>query len=143
MSSDEKHIMYFIGYNLCGEFGLGHNNSSMKLIACSSKSITKVFPSEKYSIYSNDNYSQIFAAGSNRHGQCGVGHNQKMNKFQSIKYFNKHNIKIEKICTNVSGRCTFFISDKHQLYACGNNYKDYFFAINDPSNQNVPILIHH
>ena len=53
---------------------------------------------------SDDNYNNIWFAGSNTRGGCGVGSNKpRLKKLTPITYFNKHGIKIKKISVNISG----------------------------------------
>ena len=138
-------VVYFIGYNSSGEFGLNHAQDWPKLTRSPHKNISKVFSSQNYTIYSNHNFKQIFAAGSNSLGECGIGiPDEQIITLTPITYFNANNINITKICTNVSGNCTYFISDKCDLYGCGSNEKGSFFGIyndGDDDNQYEPKLI--
>ena len=142
--SSKKEVLFLIGSNDAGEFGFVTNEKSVKdLVKCPNESICRVFSSDGYSIYANKNCSQLWAAGGNSNGQCGVGANKNArDKYEPIKYFNINNINIRKVCTNKTGRCTFFISDKGELYGCGKNSDNNFGLNNDGSNQCEPVLIH-
>ena len=89
-------LVYFIGYNSNGEFGLNHCDTLHELTPCSNKSITKIFSSNKYCIYSNDDFQQIYAAGNNTLGQCGVGiADGPVTTLKPIEYFNENDINIK------------------------------------------------
>ena len=62
MSNSTETSIFFIGDNDSGEFGLGHTNPTDQLIKCPNKLIIKIFCSNYYSIYSADNYDNLWAA---------------------------------------------------------------------------------
>ena len=105
-----------------GEFGLGHENEVTKLKEYKYQ-ITKVHPSDQYTIYADDNYKNIWTAGSNYCGECGIGytHKRKISTLRSIEYFKINKIQISKICVSIAGSVTFFITNDNKLYGCGSN----------------------
>ena len=142
MAKDEQQIAYFfIGYNGNKEFGFKEVKKD-QYMKCPNESISRVFSSDEYSIYANDNYQQLFASGRNGSGQCGIGSTEsQIQGHQPITYFQKNGMKLNNICTNVLGECTFFISEKGELYGCGSN-TDGRYGINEKNmNQYEPKLI--
>ena len=113
--------LYFIGYARNGEFGLGHKHSSNEFILCPNKSITKVYPGNEFIFYTDDNFDNIWCAGNNRYGQCGISNDKEeyITKCIPITYFKKNNIKIQNIFTNPTGNCAFGKSDSGVIYGCG------------------------
>ena len=84
---------------------------------------SKAFFGIGYFIYPDENYSNVWSAGSNTRGGCGVGPNKpRLKKLTPITYFTKHGIKIKKISVNISVHRSFFISKDNKLYASGDNY---------------------
>ena len=121
-NSRANHKVYFIGYNVCGEFGLGGTQSFNQLTLCPNKQITKVFSGSAYSIYSNDDFSKIWSCGHNKEGECGVNQkHRRITTYTPIEYFNRNNIKIFNIFLNNFSHQTYFLADNGQLYACGQN----------------------
>ena len=62
-------------------------------ILCPEKNISKAFSGCQYSIYTaaDDNYDNIYCAGDNQKGSCGVGKTQQqIRQLTPITYFNKH-----------------------------------------------------
>ena len=137
--------MFFVGWNMAGEFGLGHMESLKMLQQCPNKSITKVFSSDNYSIFSDDDYKQLWAAGDNSYGQCCIGaivEDAKMLKnYQPITYFQRNEINVQKVCVRISAHNVFFISDKGQLYGCGKNAEGMLGITNNHQIQHEPVLI--
>eukprot|EP01084_Bolivina_argentea_P281421 481500_1 len=124
-SSTQTTAVFFIGYNEYGEFGLNHKKNLKRLKKCTNPRIIKVFPSYKYIIYADIDYKNIWSAGHNKYGQCGVGHfTERIKKLAKIKYFEENGIKIKKICVNFGASHTLFISDRNELFGCGEN-KDF------------------
>ena len=118
--------LFFIGFNLYGEFGLDHTNNLMELTKCPNLSITKAFSSCCYTIYSDNRFQKLWAAGANeRRCLATGGTNKSILTYTPITYFKQNQITIKKVCTNVAGLCTFFISDKGQLYGSGININEY------------------
>ena len=74
----------------------------------------------------DNSYGEFCAAGSNYCGGLGIGFNRKSKSstFQPITYFEKNQVIINKVCRHVDGDCTFFISDKRELYGCGKNLQN-------------------
>ena len=136
MSTTTQPKLYFIGFNGCGEMGLGHKNKVHKLTKCKYE-ITKIYPSNQYTIFSDDNYENIWGAGYNHRGQCGVGGDIVPNgKLIKLDYFQQNKIKIKKICVSSVGNSTFFITQNNKLYGCGNQ-----LGFGKLHNQYLPKLI--
>ena len=84
--------------------------------------ISKAFSGYKYSIYTDDNFDNLWFAGFNVLGCCAVGKQQTaLERLTPITHFNKHGIKIKNIFVNPSGYGSFFISKDNKVYACGFN----------------------
>ena len=85
--------------------------------------IFKCFSGLSYTIYTNKDYTKIWSAGKNTYGECGASFNHMIKDYyyKPIDCFRINNIKICKICTNITGSCTFFISTDGKVYACGRN----------------------
>ena len=120
MSAASQRKLHFIGFNGCGEMGLGHKNKVHELTKCKYP-ITKIYPSNQYTIFSDDNFENIWCAGYNHRGQCGVGEGVDPDgKLLKLDYFQRNKIKIKKICVSSVGNSTFFITEDNELYGCGN-----------------------
>ena len=72
----------------------------------------KTFSGHSYSIYTDDNYGNLWSIGRNWSGCCGVGKAQlkQLINLTPITYFNKHGIILKKVFVNPSGYGSFFIS---------------------------------
>ena len=140
----EPQSVFYVGYNGYGELGVNHTQNVQELTQIPNKLVNKVISSNAYSIWSDDEYKNIFATGYNIEGQCAIGSfSRNVKTFQPIKYFQENNIKINKIFINLAGKCTFFITDQGQLYGCGSNAKQQLgLGLTDSSNRySVPQLI--
>ena len=125
--------VFFIGQNEASEFGLSHTNLLTKFQECPNNSITKVFASNDFNIFSDNDYKQIWSAGFNRYGQCGVGKEvENILTYTRITYFKQNKINIQKICVSICGDSTYFISDKGKLYGCGKHYDQCLGINNEP-----------
>jgi len=119
--------VYCIGRNPCGELAFDHNKKIHKLTKLTNKSVHKAFPYDSYIIFSDNDHKQIWGSGDNQFGQIGIGYQgdddpSNVYPYHPITYFEKNEITISKICKNVRGWCTFFISDTGKLYVCGRRY---------------------
>ena len=89
-------------------FTIGWNLTSTKiriLIPCPEKKVSKAFSGNEYSIYADDNYDNLWSAGYNGEGSCGVGKKTRasLTKLTPITYFKKNGIKIERVYVSPSG----------------------------------------
>eukprot|EP01084_Bolivina_argentea_P026075 48445_1 len=67
-------IIWVIGYNKYGEFGLGDGEVKEKLIRCNwsvDKNIIDIASGSYYAIYRSE-YGQYYSCGRNHKGQCGL-----------------------------------------------------------------------
>ena len=118
--------IFSIGVNSNGELGFGHKEAVRELTESKNKSISRIFTCRDYTIFSDNDYNKLWAAGNNSYGQLGIGGSDMNNincatGYQPITYFEKNQISINKICTNATGNATFFISDTGELYGYGRN----------------------
>ena len=114
--------LFVIGNNKYWDHSLNHFVKERTLTPYPDKNILKAFSGNSYSIYTDDNYGNMCAVGSNISGSCGVGTRQiLLEKITPITYFIKHGIIIKRIFINPSGYGSFFISNDNKLYACGKN----------------------
>ena len=116
--------MFVVGYNGNGDLGLDECETAHTLIPCPENKIAKAFSGRLYSIYADHNYDNLWSAGHNTFGSCGVGKRKEiLNQLTPITYFNKHAIKIKQVSVTPSGHGSFFLSKDNKLYACGCNVK--------------------
>ena len=120
--------LFAIGYNVDGDFGLGHRKPVKQLTELSNISAFEVAACLDYFIFFNINKTKLWCAGNNISGKLGIGTpdeddygTDQVMEYTPITYFEKNKIKINKICESSTADCTFFISDKVQLYGCVNN----------------------
>ena len=117
--------LFVIGLNQCIDMmGMSESENKYVLIPCPEKTISKAFSGSDYSIYANNNYSNLWSNGYGSMGSCGVAQTQMsftLNGLTPITYFNKHEIIIKQIFVNPCGLGSFFISTDNILYACGKN----------------------
>ena len=106
VSAGNKSRVFVIGYNQYGKFGSGHNTLLSKLTEIKS-GITNIYSSDEFTIYSDDDYKNVWSVGRNDYGQCGRKGNSEL--FQKITFFEQNQINIKKICISAVGGCTFFI----------------------------------
>ena len=145
MSKATRLQAFFIGFNGTGQLGLGHRRKIHKLAECKYP-ITEIHPGCGYIFYNDKNYENIWCAGRNIEGQCGIGQSFKEFLTTCTKYtfFKQNGIQIKKICVAVGGAATtFFITTDNKLYGCGYNRQnqlglDKFDGI---TNKNKPVLI--
>ena len=125
MSSTSKTRIFFIGMNDKCEFGLNDASSFEQLQPCSNTSMTKIYCGYSYNIFSDDNLTNIWASGANDCGETGVGkpNMSDIMTYTPIEYFKQNQIDIKKICVNVTGSISFFISQQNKLYASGKKVK--------------------
>eukprot|EP01084_Bolivina_argentea_P093935 168899_1 len=133
----DTNLMYVIGRNEYGEFGLKHKQKVEHLTNIATVNINTVVCGHQYNIYS-DGYNNFWAAGDNYSGQCGINDSTRnLKTLAPITYFKKNNIKISKVFVGV---CTLWISDKDQLYVNGSNLK-YQLGINNKCEIVKPTLV--
>ena len=121
MASSSLQIM-FIGHNSHSEFGLDDMATAADtktLKPCKNNEFKRIFSGYAVNIFSDDTLQKLWACGCNRNGECGVGHTSTVTEYESIDYFQKNNIKLNKISMTIASECTFFISKTNELYACG------------------------
>eukprot|EP01083_Nonionella_stella_P187399 688457_1 len=100
-----------------------------------------------YTIYCNYETQEFYAEGDNTYGVCAIpkrtrykGGKHGQYLLRSINYFRIHNIKISKCCTNITSKCTFWITQNNQIYANGKN-DAYQLGIASTQHQFVPCII--
>ena len=117
--------VYCIGMNQYGELGFGSRDAIRKLTQFPNKSITKVYPCSFYIIFADDTFKKVWGAGSNSNNKIGADIGRSIfYDLVRIKYFEENNIILKKICQNVSGITSYYISDKDRLYGVGNEYRE-------------------
>ena len=134
---------FVVGDNEYGQLGLGHDKEVKELTPSSNTSICNVYPGYGYTICSDKDHENLWATGDNREGQCWAGKdNKKLWEWTPIKHFKENSINVHRICVSVFGKCTFFISDKKQLFGAGRNW-DGMLGLNeiDKDNQYEPVMI--
>ena len=67
-------------------------------------------------ICSNSNHTKIYAIQYSNNPYLYHPLSSKSKGKIDINYFNKHNIKITKICTNVNAFCTYYITSNYTVY---------------------------
>eukprot|EP01084_Bolivina_argentea_P002892 5382_1 len=126
--STPKHIL-LLGNNEHNDMTLQYDNISY------APDIRQICSGNGYTIYCNHEKQEYYACGNNRQGQCGIdgikiklGNNEYLKpakidnlSFSAINYFKHNRIRIKKVCTNVVGSCTFWISENNKLYANGDS----------------------
>ena len=89
MSSSQ---MFVIGNNGSHELGDIHCKGMVVpvLTKCPGKKISKAFSGYRYSIYADENYNNIYSAGSNAKGECCVGKKKlTLKQLNPITFFSK------------------------------------------------------
>ena len=146
MGNSSTRNAFAIGRNDHGEFGICHGHSRDKLEQLDkTKHIENIYSGRHYTIYSyqngkNNAKNQYFAAGHNSDGELGLNHTKTVNKLSQIKYFNKNNIIIKKVCVNVNSSTTFWICQNDKVYGNGDNYCGQL-GISHTKHITTPILI--
>ena len=107
-----KHKLYHVG-------AMDNGKQLSNIITASPmEGIAHIFCGASYSIYANKDYSKIWSAGYDRFGECCNGNNSD-EYYKPIEYFRQNQIEIAKICVNINGACSFFITNNRQLYVSG------------------------
>eukprot|EP01084_Bolivina_argentea_P023685 44227_1 len=120
MQIEDLDVIFAVGSNSNGEFGLNHNTILEQLTQIPHKLIDKIYCGSNYCIYAHN--QQFWCAGSNTEGACGLHMpDTDIIHLTELKYFNIHNINITKVCINVSGSTTFWIDRNRRVYGHGNN----------------------
>eukprot|EP01083_Nonionella_stella_P020299 56268_1 len=138
-----NYTLYVIGDNRCGELGSNCYFESQQLSkSAHTKHIATIKCGNNYSIYC-DYYNQNFwACGCNENGECGVNSNdKKISKLTKVTYFTDRNMRIRKVCANVSGSCTFWLTHDNMVYGNGSNQSYQLGLIKDRKNKTQPVLI--
>eukprot|EP01084_Bolivina_argentea_P184827 318783_1 len=115
--------LYAIGHNTHNQFGLNNSNRRALLELTNihhTKHIREIKIGKDFNIYIDIN-GNYWCCGNNNEGQCGIGNFKSIKKLKRIKYFEKHNINIRKLCTSINSRTTFWITNKYELYGNGYN----------------------
>eukprot|EP01083_Nonionella_stella_P073084 197374_1 len=117
-------VIYAIGKNIGSECGLTHTKKDNTLTCLHfdfQELITNIYSGAGHAIYSH-NLSNFWSAGDNSCGQCFTGDRLPViMSLEKIKYFETNKIRIHKVCTNVTGKCTFWINEQHKAYGSGPN----------------------
>eukprot|EP01084_Bolivina_argentea_P135130 238177_1 len=122
--------IYVVGYNN-GQLAMGHKNNITKLTPLINNiNINTIHCGSGFIIYTN-NKGEYYSAGKNKYGQCALDKNDEdILTYQMIEYFNKINVKVEKIFVNVNGESVFWQTNNKRIYSNGkNNY--YQLGLND------------
>ena len=123
VSAGNTSRVFVIGDNSYGEMGLGHSTSiAIHKLTETNSGISNIHLSRRYTIYSDDDYKNIWSVGRNDYGQCGREGDGKL--LQKIKFFEENQITIKKICVSPVGNSTFFITKDNKVYVCGSNKAD-------------------
>ena len=88
MSSLTTQRIYFVGHNHCCKFGLEQDMPFKELAACTNKIISKTFCGYSYNVFTDDDLDNVWVAGSNFCGQCGL----KKKKLNNLNHTQKSNI---------------------------------------------------
>ena len=124
MSKATRLRAFFVGYNGTGQLGLGHEKNVHELTECKYP-ITEIHAGSRYIFYNDENYKNIWCAGWNSEGQCGMGQTEILTSFTKFRFFKQNNIQIKKICASLGGAdITFFITTDNKLYGCGCNWQN-------------------
>ena len=144
-NNNNLYLLYAIGLNEYGEFGVNHNRSLTQLTCFSvqqyqNQHIYHIYNGYGYTIYCDKNHQQIWSSGFNKYGQFGNSLFTSSKQRKPITFFIQNNIKINKICCNITNDCTFWITDKNKLYGNGCNYHN---NLGDDTsiNKSTPFLI--
>ena len=131
-TANKQRRCFFIGRNHNGVYGIGNVLPEIELIKCDLP-ITKVYPSGKFTFYTDDNHENIWFAGDNEYNQSGITNCNRLKfitTFEKLSYFKDNNIEICNICVSTSSsNSTFFLTKNKELYGCGSNIvlvKTYF-----------------
>ena len=130
MSTKGANLVLAIGNIRDMDCGKVETDLALTIIAQNHAEISRVFSSYEYTIYANDTFTKLWAAGKNYYAQCPVKQTVKsfddkdLTELTEITYFTENNITIKSIFVDQCSFNTFFISDQHQLYACGKNADD-------------------
>eukprot|EP01084_Bolivina_argentea_P126093 223335_1 len=132
--------VYVIGNNEYGELAFGNDEHITSLTPASfnlSKQINDIHCGYQYTIFSDSIRHKLYSAGWN----CGIEINDKfITEITPIKYFNDIKTPIVKICANISGCCTFWITENNRLYGQGLN-EHWQLGLSDDKNRLKPTLI--
>ena len=118
--------VFIIGYNGNGEAGLGHTDTIKQLTEIkTNKLITKIYPSNLNTIYTDDQFNNILVSGHNKYGQLGVNTNgENITTLTPLTFFKDNNIKIKNIFVSITAYTTFFLTTDNKVYGCGANTDD-------------------
>eukprot|EP01083_Nonionella_stella_P136683 416043_1 len=124
--NDDTTSIHFIGRNNSGQYGLNCYDHLWSLAECHNPLIKKVFMGKHHSIFSDENYENIWCTGNIRFEPFDNGQLINGSECRSVDYFRTRGIKIKHICA--SELMTFFITEEHQLYVTiplnhDNNYR--------------------
>ena len=79
--------------------------------------LTIVFSGKSYTIYSDNNYQNIWSSGNNLRGSCVISHyHKKVEQLIPITFFKNNTIKIQQIFINPTGYGSFFTTLDNKLY---------------------------
>ena len=118
-----------------------YNTRSKELIRISTDiGIKHIQSNYQYTIYGDNDYSNIWVSGKNDGGQCGIN-DRRIKQLISNNFFKTNQIKIRKVCKNSGGSSTFWITSKNVVYGNGNNGYGQLGIIQDINRLFEPILI--
>ena len=135
--------VFVIGDNMFGEAGLDHTDKIKQLTQIKTNTlITKIYPSSRYTIYTDDEFNNILVAGWNKFGQLGINTNgESITTLTPLTFFKDKQIKIKKIFVSITGIgfTTFFLTTDGKIYGCGKNMSDNLGLENKTEPENFDI----
>ena len=121
----ENGEVYVSGKNDYGQLGIGttaNQTTAVKINELEGNVITEIISGGEYVFYLTQE-GKVYVSGWNYYGNLGIEEGAgSMWEYVSLaaKITSLDDLLIEKIVTN--GGCTFFITDKGEVYCCGYNY---------------------
>ena len=117
-------MLYTIGYNGEGQFGLGSNQNYQSVTLLPNKEIKNIFPGFSQIVFANDDLTKLWVSGWNDFGSAAINSKEdEINTITPIKYFEENQIRISKVFTGFGAHRVIFLSNNNKLYGAGQNSK--------------------
>ena len=133
----------WVGENNCNELASSTTISKQLVrsgITNRSTQIKHILSGNKFTIYCDEGYQNIWTAGHNDYGELAANDFDDIDGIYSLTFFKDNNIKIREASVTSDAHTVFWITESNTAYGHGHNFSGNL-GINDSRDKWVPTLI--